>query len=112
MSHYDAHYFEESFPIGEPTVAAFNEGTRRYAWTDRDRTSWALMLDATPTEKVSVFAEAVYTDNEYTDPNTGLAIGDSFTIEEDRNFDGTPETYDILLAAVSTLPELVGEHDD
>ena len=95
---YHAHYFEESFPIGEPTVAAFNEGTRRFSWTDRERASYALMLDATPVEKVSLFAEVVYTNNDYTDPNTGLAIGQSFDVQEDRNFDGIPETYDILLA--------------
>jgi hypothetical protein len=96
--HYEAHYYEESFPTGEPNVAAFNEGTRRFNWTDRDRTSAALMLDAAPSERVSVFAEAVFADNDYTDPNTGLAIGDSYTVEEDRDFDGTPETYDIRLA--------------
>lgn len=96
--HYDAHYFEHSFPIGEAAEAAFNEGSRRYYWTDRERQSYSLMLDVTPTEKLSLYAEAVYTDDEYTDPNTGLAIGQSFTVTEDRDFNGVPETYDILLA--------------
>ncbi len=96
--HYDALYFEESFPGGEPVEADFNEGMRRFYWTDRDRDSYALMLDATATATLSFYAEAVYTDDAYTDPNTGLAIGESFTSTEDRNFDGIPETYDILLA--------------
>jgi hypothetical protein len=75
---YDAHYFEHSFPIGEAAAAAFNEGSRRYYWTDRERQSYSLMLDVTPTEKLSLYAEAVYTDDAYTDPNTGLPIGQSF----------------------------------
>jgi MtrB/PioB family decaheme-associated outer membrane protein len=95
---YDAAYFEESFPTGEPAEAEANEGMRRYYWTDRDRDSYALQLDATPSEKFSVYAEAAYVDDEYTDPNTGLAIGQSHSVSEDRNFDGIPETYDILLA--------------
>jgi MtrB/PioB family decaheme-associated outer membrane protein len=95
---YHAHYFEGSFPSGEPVEAAFNEGSRRFYWTDRQRDSYALMLDATPISILSLYAEAVYTDDHYTDPNTGLAIGQSYTVSEDRNFDGIPETYDILLA--------------
>ena len=95
---YDAAYFEESFPIGEPAVAEANEGMRRYYWTDRDRDAYALQLDATASEKLSFYAEAAYTNDDYFDPNTGLAIGTSHTVNEDRNFDGIPETYDILLA--------------
>ncbi len=96
--HYDAHYFEESFPIGEPYVAAFNEGARRFTWTDRDRDAMSLLVDWTPQESVSIYAEASYADDDYTDPETGQAIGTSFSVSEDRDFDGSPETYDILLA--------------
>ena len=95
---YDAHYLEESFPIGEPNVAAFNEGTRRFYWTDRDRDAFSLLVDWTPVEKWSFYGEATWQDDDYTDPETGQDIGTSFTVLEDRNFDGTPETYDILLA--------------
>jgi MtrB/PioB family decaheme-associated outer membrane protein len=96
--HYDAAYFEESFPIGESAEAEANEGMRRYYWTDRDRDAFELQLDANATEKLSFYAEAAYADDEYTDPNTGLKIGQSYSVSEDRNFDGIPETYDILLA--------------
>ena len=99
---YDAHYLEESFPIGEPTVAAFNEGSRRYYWTDRDRDTASLLVDWTPSEKWSFYGEATYQDDDYTDPETGKDIGDSFTVLEDRNFDGINETYDILLAGRTT----------
>jgi MtrB/PioB family decaheme-associated outer membrane protein len=96
--HYDAEYFEESFPIGEPAEAEANEGMRRYYWTDRDRDAYALQLDVTATETLSFYGEVGYTDDTYRDPNTDLAIGRSYTVSEDRNFDGIPETYDILLA--------------
>lgn len=95
---YDAHYWEDSFPIGEPFIAAFNEGMRRFHWTDRERDAAALLVDWTPHEKVSFYAEATYTDDDYTDPLTGLAIGDSYTVMEDRNFDTVDETYTIRLA--------------
>jgi len=95
---YHAHYYEDSFPAGEPYVAAFNEGTRRFAWTDRDRDSYALMFDVTLNERWGLYAEATYYDDLYFDPETGLEIGRSFSVQEDRNFDGTDETYDILLA--------------
>jgi MtrB/PioB family decaheme-associated outer membrane protein len=98
---YEAHYWEDSFPIGEPYIAAFNEGTRRFHWTDRERDAAALMVDWTVSERVSLYAEASFTDNDYTDPATGLAIGDSFTVMEDRNFDTVDETYDIRLAGRS-----------
>jgi MtrB/PioB family decaheme-associated outer membrane protein len=96
--HYDAAYFEQSFPIGEPAEAEANEGMRRFYWTDRDRDNFTFTLDATPIEWFGIYAEAAYWKNEYSDPNTGLAIGQSYTSQEDRNFDGIPETYDILLA--------------
>jgi hypothetical protein len=86
--HYDAHYFEESFPTGEPAEAEANEGMRRYYWTDRDLDGIALQLDATATEKLSFYGEVAYTDNEYTDPNTGLKIGQSYAATEDRDFNG------------------------
>jgi hypothetical protein len=95
---YDAAYFEASFPIGEPSEAEVNKGMRRYYWTDRDQDAYALQLDANATQKLSFYAEAAYTKDKYMDPNTGLAIGQSYTASEDRNFDGIPETYDILLA--------------
>ena len=95
---YDAEYFEDSFPIGEPAVAEVNEGTRRFYWTDRKRDSVSFMFDVTPTPIVSLYAEVAYAKNEYTDPATGLAIGQSHTVTEDRNFDTIPETYNILLA--------------
>jgi len=95
---YDAHYFEESFPIGEPTEAAFNEGMRRFYWTDRDRDSATLLVDWTPIQAWTFYGEYTYSDDEYMDPETGRPIGDSFTVMEDRNFDTVLETYDILLA--------------
>lgn len=95
---YHAHYYEESFPTGEPYVAAFNEGSRRFYWTDRDRDAASLLVDFTATQAWSFFGEATYQDDEYFDPETGKSIGDSFTVMEDRNFDTIPETYDILLA--------------
>ena len=96
--HYDAHYFEQSFPIGEAVVAPVNEGMRRYNWTDRDRDAYSVMFDWTPLEKWSFYGEAIYSDNDYSDPETGKDIGDSFNIQEDRDFNGIPETYNILLA--------------
>jgi MtrB/PioB family decaheme-associated outer membrane protein len=96
--HYDAKYFEASFPIGESAEAEASEGMRRYYWTDRDQDAYALQFDASATQKLSFHAEAAYTKNNYMDPNTGLDIGQSYTASEDRNFDGIPETYDILLA--------------
>jgi MtrB/PioB family decaheme-associated outer membrane protein len=95
---YDAHYWEESFPIGESVIAAFNEGTRRFHWTDRERDAAALLVDWTLHDKVSIYVEASYADNDYTDPATGLSIGDSFTVMEDRDFDTVDETYVIRLA--------------
>lgn len=95
---YDAEYFEESFPTGEPYVADANEGMRRFYWTDRERDAFTFTLDVTPMEQVSIYAEATYAKNQYTDPATGLDIGQSYTVTEDRNFDTVPETYNILLA--------------
>lgn len=95
---YDAHYFEESFPIGEANVAAFNEGMRRFIWTDRDRDAASLFLEWELPASVSLYAETTYARSDYLDPDTGRRIGDSFTVMEDRNFDTVPETYDILLA--------------
>jgi MtrB/PioB family decaheme-associated outer membrane protein len=96
--HYDAHYFEESFPIGEPYVAGFNEGMRRFYWTDRDRDAYGLTADWTLNPAVSVYAEAIHSDDDYMDPETGRAVGDSFTVREDRDFDGTAETYSLRIA--------------
>lgn len=95
---YHVHYFEESFPIGEAVVAPINEGSRRYTWTDRDRKAFSALVDWSPTEKLSFYGEGSYTTDEYTDPETGRKIGDSITVHEDRDFDGVPETYNILLA--------------
>lgn len=95
---YNAEYFLESFPTGEANEAAVNEGMRRFYWTDRKRQSYSLMFDVTPTDKVSLYAEVVYTDNKYTDPNTGLEIGQSYTVNEDRNHDGIPEAINIQLS--------------
>jgi hypothetical protein len=95
---YHTHYFEESFPIGEANAAAFNEGMRRYPWTDRDRESLGLMFDVTVTTTVSLYGEVTWAKDEYFDPLTGQAIGTSFGVLEDRNFDGTPEPYTLLLA--------------
>ena len=95
---YDAEYFEESFPVGEPYIADANEGMRRFYWTDRERDAFSFTLDITPMEQVSIYAEAAYAKNQYTDPATGLEIGQSYTVTEDRNFDTVPETYNILLA--------------
>lgn len=95
---YHAHYLEESFPIGEPYVAPFNEGSRRFYWTDRDRDAYAVQLDVTPAEKWGVYLEATAYEDEYFDPETGQPIGSSFTVMEDRNFDSVPESYELLLA--------------
>ncbi|HKY32327.1 MAG TPA: MtrB/PioB family outer membrane beta-barrel protein [Candidatus Polarisedimenticolia bacterium] len=95
---YHSHYLEESFPIGEPVAAAFNEGMRRFYWTDRDRDSAGLLLDWTPVAAWSFYGEATWQDDEYFDPETGQELGTSFTVMQDRNFDGAPEAYDILLA--------------
>jgi MtrB/PioB family decaheme-associated outer membrane protein len=95
---YHVHYYEESFPIGEPYVAAFNEGSRRHTWTDRDRVSYAVMFEVTPASSWSIYGEASYSDDDYLDPVTGQAIGTSFGVMEDRNFDLTDEAYTLLLA--------------
>jgi hypothetical protein len=95
---YEAHYYEDSFPNGETYVAAFNEGTRRFIWTDRDRDAYSLLVEATPTSKFSIYGEAIYSKDDYLDPATGRKIGGSYTIMEDRNFDAVDETYTILLA--------------
>ncbi len=96
---YNAEYFEEaSFPIGEANIAAANEGERKFMWTDRDRDYLALLFDVAVTPTVSLFAEATVTKDDFFDPNTGKQIGDHITIQEDRDFDTIPETYDILLA--------------
>jgi MtrB/PioB family decaheme-associated outer membrane protein len=96
---YDPHYFEDaSFPIGEASIAAANEGERKYLWTDRDRDTAALLFDWTLSPAVSLFAEATLAKDEFFDPNTGQKIGEHYTVQEDRNFDTIPETYDILLA--------------
>jgi hypothetical protein len=76
---YHAHYYEEAYETdGEPYVAAFNEGTRRFYWTDRDRYSYTLLADVTPVEKVSFYAEATYAKDKYYDPETGKRVGDSY----------------------------------
>lgn len=96
--HYEAHYFEASFPIGEAYEAPLNEGMRRFYWTDRDRTGASVMFDFTPVEKVSIYAEYSLQDDDYLDPETGQDLGSSFTVMEDRDFDTVLETWDILLA--------------
>lgn len=95
---YDAEYFLESFPIGEQNVAASNEGMRRFIWTDRDRDQYSVLFDFAATSKVSIYAETTYTRDHYFDPNTGKAVGDSYTVQEDRNFDTVPENINILIA--------------
>ncbi len=100
---YNVHYYEESFPIGEPYVAAFNEGSRRHTWTDRDRISYGLMFEITPAPTWSIYGEASYNNDDYLDPLTGQDIGTSFTVMEDRIPDvlptpPTPETYTLRLA--------------
>lgn len=96
---YETHYFEDSFPIGEPAEAAFNEGMRRFYWTDRDRDAAGLLVDWTPHEKFSLYVETTRQDDDYFDPETGQDLGTSFSVMEDRIAPfGTPETYDILLA--------------
>jgi hypothetical protein len=95
---YDAEYNLESFPIGEAIVAASNEGMRRFMWTDRDRDQYSVLFDYSATQTVSIYAETTYTRDLYFDPNTGKAVGDSYTVQEDRNFDTVPENIDILLA--------------
>ncbi|HUD70771.1 MAG TPA: MtrB/PioB family outer membrane beta-barrel protein, partial [Dongiaceae bacterium] len=95
---YDAEYNLESFPIGEANVTASNEGTRKFIWTDRDRDQLDLQLDFGVSDGVSVYVESTYARDIYLDPNTGKQVGDSYTVQEDRNFDTVPETYDILIA--------------
>lgn len=96
---YHVHYNEESFPEGESVVAPVNVGARKWYWTDRDRDAWSLMAEITPIDKFSIYAEAQVSSADYSDPETGLSIGDSYTVEEDRIAPfGVPETYDIRLA--------------
>ena len=96
--HYDAEYHEESFPIGEAVIAAANEGERRFTWTDRDRDAATLFVEWSPDARWSVFAEGTYARDDYFDPNTGLEIGDSFMVQEDRDFNTLPESITLLLA--------------
>jgi MtrB/PioB family decaheme-associated outer membrane protein len=95
---YDAEYNLESFPIGETIVAASNEGLRRFIWTDRDRDQYSLLLDFSVGKSVSVYAETTYHRDVYLDPLTGKRVGESYDIQEDRNFDTVLESYTILLA--------------
>jgi MtrB/PioB family decaheme-associated outer membrane protein len=95
---YDAEYNLESFPIGETIVAASNEGLRRFIWTDRDRDQYSVLLDFSVGKSVSIYAESTYTRNIYLDPITGKRVGESYDIQEDRNFDTVLENYTILLA--------------
>jgi MtrB/PioB family decaheme-associated outer membrane protein len=96
---YDAEYNLASFPIGEAVVAASNEGMRKFFWTDRDRDVYSLMVEWTPSEKWSVYAEASWAKDDYLDPNTGQKIGTSEDIQADRApVDGVPENYTLLLA--------------
>jgi MtrB/PioB family decaheme-associated outer membrane protein len=95
---YDAEYNLESFPIGEAIVAASNEGMRRFIWTDRNRDQYNLSLDFNAGKAVSIYAETTYTRDLYLDPDTGKHVGSSITIQEDRDFNGTPESINLLLA--------------
>jgi MtrB/PioB family decaheme-associated outer membrane protein len=95
---YDAEYFLESFPIGEQNVAASNEGMRRFIWTDRDRDQFSVLLDFSVGKSWSIYAESTYIRDLYFDPLTGKRVGESYDIQEDRNFDTVLETYNILLA--------------
>jgi MtrB/PioB family decaheme-associated outer membrane protein len=95
---YDAEYNLESFPIGETIVAASNEGMRRFIWTDRDRDQYGLVLNFSVGKSGSIYAETTYNRNVYLDPITGKRVGESITIQEDRDFNGTPENIDLLLA--------------
>ena len=95
---YDAEYNLESFPIGEAIVAASNEGMRRFIWTDRDRDQYSLLADFSAGKMVSIYAETTYTRDHYFDPDTGKEIGEEIFIQEDRDFNGTPESINLLLA--------------
>jgi MtrB/PioB family decaheme-associated outer membrane protein len=95
---YDAEYNLESFPIGEANVAASNEGMRRFIWTDRDRDQYSALFDFSAGKALSIYAEATYNRDLYLDPLTGKHIGSSYDVQEDRDFNGTPETINILLA--------------
>ena len=95
---YDAEYNLESFPIGETVVAAANEGMRRFIWTDRDRDQYSLLLDFNAGKSVSIYAETTYNRNVYLDPLTGKRVGESYDIQEDRDFNATLDTFTILLA--------------
>jgi MtrB/PioB family decaheme-associated outer membrane protein len=95
---YDAEYNLESFPIGETIVAASNEGMRRFIWTDRDRDQYSLLLDFSIGKSVSIYTETTYNRDVYLDPITGKHVGESITVQEDRDFNGTPESIDLLLA--------------
>lgn len=94
---YDAEYFEESFPNGEPSVAGSNHGERIFMWTDRDRKFTSAFLQVTPIETLSFYGELTFNRNEYLDPGTGQPVGSSITVHEDRDFDGADETYTLLL---------------
>jgi hypothetical protein len=83
---YHAHYWEESFPNGEPNIAAFNEGMRRYYQTDRDRIEWAGLFNITPVDwRIGFYGEAAYARSKYYDPNTGQPVGSSY-MEDISNY--------------------------
>jgi MtrB/PioB family decaheme-associated outer membrane protein len=96
--HYDVHYVEESFPDGESVIYGFNEGARKFLLTDRDRDTFSLIAEITPNEKFGIHVEAIRSQSDYFDPETGLRIGDSYTILQDQNADGTAEERIIRLS--------------
>jgi MtrB/PioB family decaheme-associated outer membrane protein len=96
--HFDAHYIETSFPNGESNEFAFNEGHREYFWADRDREVYDLMAEWIPMEKLGIHVSATYTDNSYSDPDTGIDIGRTVEVLQDRNGDGILDEVDILFA--------------
>ena len=97
-SHFDAEWHEESFPAGESIAYAINEGHREFFWADRDQDELKLMLEYTPVSTVSLFLEAGYLANDYSDPNSGRDIGTTLEVLEDRNGDGVLDEIDLLLA--------------
>jgi hypothetical protein len=96
---YEGDYFEQAYlPMGRPQVSRHNPGSRLFHWTDRTRDEWSLSAEWSPHAAVSVFADVARGSSRYADPGTGQRIGGSYRLLQDRDRNGAPETYDILLA--------------
>ncbi|MBL8144604.1 MAG: MtrB/PioB family outer membrane beta-barrel protein [Acidobacteria bacterium] len=96
---FDGEYFDAAYaPKGYPDVARHNPGSRPFYWSDRDRNELSVSIDWSPLSRLDLFAEGIQSRSSYFDSNTHAPIGSHYTLAQDRNRDGTDETYPILLA--------------